>query len=366
MEIGEAYEVLSDPEKRAQYDRFGDEAFSQSGGNGFGGGGQRFQFRNSERVFRWVFGDDDGFSFDFGEQFGGPQRRRQQSRPPPPEEDFYKDDPYVHVLTENNFDEDTFGWLRLIEFYTPWCGHCKTLSPKWSALGKSLQSVVKVAAVNCDKFESLCEQHGIDGYPTIKAFLSREDSGVEYHGERSTKRLQSWALSLIPNKVTVLSKPRHVDEFLEQCARGTGKDKVAWRVCALLFTERQSTSAAYKSISYMYQGRVLFGEIQGSNNAMAKPFNVTSFPSLVAVCNGNIKTVEHFEKKMNPDRIRTFLNSFSGGRKCNRAILIDSETDVESLPASQLKEILREHGIPCEACFEKADYVRRVKEIYVS
>jgi len=241
------------------------------------------------------------------------------------------------------------------------------LSPKWSALAKSLQGIIKVAAVDCDKHESVCERHGIDGYPKIKAFRSGGDpQGVEYRGDRSTKDLQKWALSMIPSNVVVLKKQRHIEEFLERCSGRKGKDKAAWRLCVLLFTERTTTSAAYKSISFMYEDKILFGEIQGSNAVLGAPFNVTSFPGLVAVCNGNIKTVVPFQKKMQPDRIRTFLNTFAGGRRCTELLLIDSEEDVESLTASQLKEILRQRGVPCEGCFEKSDYVQRVKELYMS
>src|SRR5271169_488154 len=52
-ELGEAYEVLSNPDKRAAYDRYGHQAFSQGGGGGFGGaGGMHDPFD----IFREVFG----------------------------------------------------------------------------------------------------------------------------------------------------------------------------------------------------------------------------------------------------------------------------------------------------------------------
>ena len=53
-ELGEAYDVLMDPDKRAAYDRFGHAAFAQ-GGAGFGSGG----FHDPFEIFREVFGGGD-------------------------------------------------------------------------------------------------------------------------------------------------------------------------------------------------------------------------------------------------------------------------------------------------------------------
>ncbi|HLT52288.1 MAG TPA: DnaJ domain-containing protein, partial [Flavobacteriaceae bacterium] len=71
-EAAEAYEVLSNPEKKSRYDQFGHQAFEGAGG--FGGGGMNMDdiFSQFGDIFGSAFGG--GFS-GFGGGFGGGQRR---------------------------------------------------------------------------------------------------------------------------------------------------------------------------------------------------------------------------------------------------------------------------------------------------
>lgn len=70
-QAAEAYEILSDADKKAQYDRFGHQAFNagRGGGSGFSGGGM-----NTEDIFS-QFGDIFGDDNPFGSFFGGGGRR---------------------------------------------------------------------------------------------------------------------------------------------------------------------------------------------------------------------------------------------------------------------------------------------------
>ncbi len=72
-EINEAYSVLSDPDKRAAYDRFGHAGVNGQGGFG-GGGGAGFQ--NVNDIFTEVFGDVFGDMFNQGRRSSGPVARR--------------------------------------------------------------------------------------------------------------------------------------------------------------------------------------------------------------------------------------------------------------------------------------------------
>ncbi|MEP6676353.1 MAG: molecular chaperone DnaJ [Ferruginibacter sp.] len=73
-EAAEAYEILSDADKRAQYDRFGHQAFSQNrGGGGYSGGSM-----NMDDIFS-QFGDIFGDESPFGSFFGGGGRNGRSS-----------------------------------------------------------------------------------------------------------------------------------------------------------------------------------------------------------------------------------------------------------------------------------------------
>src|SRR6188768_3480922 len=74
-EAAEAYEILSDPDKKAQYDRFGHSAFAPGrGGGGFSGGGM-----NMDDIFS-QFGDIFGEESPFGSFFGNGGRRSSGGR----------------------------------------------------------------------------------------------------------------------------------------------------------------------------------------------------------------------------------------------------------------------------------------------
>ncbi len=77
-ELGAAYDVLMDADKRAAYDRYGHAAFQQGGGFGGGGGG----FHDPFDLFREVFGQAGGggiFDQFFGAQGGGTDGRQRGS-----------------------------------------------------------------------------------------------------------------------------------------------------------------------------------------------------------------------------------------------------------------------------------------------
>jgi len=93
----------------------------------------------------------------------------------------------VTVLTPENFDSVVGGSKSvLVEFYAPWCGHCKTLAPIYEQLGEAFlnNKEVVIANVDADAHRSLGGRFGVSGFPTIKFFPKGKSEPMEYSSGR--------------------------------------------------------------------------------------------------------------------------------------------------------------------------------------
>lgn len=87
---------------------------------------------------------------------------------------------YREVLNDNA------PWL--IDFYVPWCSHCRTFNPVFERIALTLEDKVKAGKINCDEFPKLCQLASINAYPTVMFYEGKKGGrpqdplGIEIHG----------------------------------------------------------------------------------------------------------------------------------------------------------------------------------------
>jgi thioredoxin 1 len=75
-----------------------------------------------------------------------------------------------------NFDNEVMQASTpvLVDFWAPWCGPCRAVSPILDAVGEELQGKVKIVKVNVDENQQLAVRFGVQAIPTLIIFKGGE------------------------------------------------------------------------------------------------------------------------------------------------------------------------------------------------
>eukprot|EP00245_Coleochaete_scutata_P016583 TRINITY_DN77_c0_g1_i1.p1 TRINITY_DN77_c0_g1~~TRINITY_DN77_c0_g1_i1.p1 ORF type:complete len:368 (-),score=112.07 TRINITY_DN77_c0_g1_i1:493-1596(-) len=200
------------------------------------------------------------------------------------------DDPSdVKVLTPDNFDDEVGkDKAALVEFYAPWCGHCKKLAPEWEILATAFKKTpnVLIAKVDCDSHKDLCSRFDVSGYPTIKFFEANSLKPSPYNGGRTAddliefvnKETGSSVKSAKPASDVVVLDPSNFDKIVLDSTKDVLVEFYApWcGHCKSLAPHYEKLATAFKSDSDV----VIANCDADAHRSLGEKFGVSGFPTL--------------------------------------------------------------------------------------
>lgn len=121
----------------------------------------------------------------------------------------------VVVLTTESFEEGIKKTeFTLVEFFAPWCPHCKKLAPEYEKAATQLKEHgVTVASVDCDKETKICQDFQIPGFPTLKLFKNSKPFR-DYEDERTAEAIVNWILKRTGPSAKPLKDQGELDDLV--------------------------------------------------------------------------------------------------------------------------------------------------------
>ncbi|OVA02564.1 Thioredoxin [Macleaya cordata] len=248
----------------------------------------------------------------------------------------------VVVLSEENFEKEV-GQDRgaLVEFYAPWCGHCKKLAPEYEKLGasfKKAKSVLIGKVVDCDEHKSLCGKYGVSGYPTIQWFPKGSLEPKKYEGQRTAEALTEFVnteggtnvkLATIPSSVVVLTENNFDEVVLDETKNVLVEFYAPWcGHCKNLAPIYEKVATAYK-----VEEDVVIANLDADKyKYLAEKYGVSGYPTLKFFPKGN-KAGEDYDGGRDVDDFVTFINEKCGTSRDGKGQLTSKAGIVASLDA---------------------------------
>merc|ERR1712226_1656038 len=100
----------------------------------------------------------------------------------------------VKVLVGKNFEEIALDATKdvLVEFYAPWCGHCKALAPIYDELGAHFKDNENVVIAKIDATKNEVSLVDVQGFPTLYLFKSEDNKAIQYNGGRTLEAMTAF------------------------------------------------------------------------------------------------------------------------------------------------------------------------------
>jgi len=330
IKIANAYEVLSNDEKRKIYDQYGEEgvkANEQGGGTGahfetmdlgdifshfFGGmGGSRKKGQSSgfggfENIFESFFPGGGNSGRRPGGP-GGPGGRQQQNG--------MKDQNYFKGTKVKTIKMKSLTLLYsrkniwFVYFYQKGDQNYQQYVKTMKEFADKTEGLFDAGAVNCLKDEEICEEFKVSQTPSIIFFSENEKEYNEYKGKVEYNSLFNYATKRMSYYVNEIKKEKLNDFFSKR------PDKYH----VILFTSKDKTPSLYKALSKLFINKLIFGEVHQSQTELVELYNIKTFPTLMVMLDEDKNKYEIYKRQISYENLKSYLNKFVLKAKPNTA-----------------------------------------------
>ncbi|CAI9103502.1 OLC1v1001999C2 [Oldenlandia corymbosa var. corymbosa] len=253
----------------------------------------------------------------------------------------------VVVLTGENFEKEV-GQDRgaLVEFYAPWCGHCKKLAPEYEKLGASFKKAksVLIGKVNCDDHKDVCSKYGVSGYPTIQWFPKGSLEPKKYEGARTAEALAEFVnteggtnvkIAAVPSSVVVLTQDNFDEIVLDV------KKDVLVEFYAPWCGHCKNLAPTYEKVAAVFKQEedVVIANLDADNyKDLAEKYGVSGYPTLKFFPKNN-KAGEDYDGGRDLEDFVSFINEKSGTSRDSKGQYTSKAGILETLD-SLVKEFI--------------------------
>eukprot|EP00667_Euglena_gracilis_P009911 EG_transcript_10069 len=229
----------------------------------------------------------------------------------------------VIELSSTNFATEVLSskdpWL--VEFFAPWCGHCKNLAPEWAKAASELKGTMKLGAVDCTQHQDTCNKYDVRGFPTIKFFPPGDkDAPLDYDAGRTATAIVDWSFSKLEEYG---AGPEVIEASNEAALKDTCYSKKICVVAVLPHLMDTGATGRREYIDTILQvakkvrsKQMGFVWIQGGTQTTFEEvvgINM-NYPTMVAISSSKLRYAVH-RGAFAVDALAGFLNSIASGRQ---------------------------------------------------
>jgi protein disulfide-isomerase A6 len=227
-------------------------------------------------------------------------------------------------LIPDNFDKVVLksGKPALVEFFAPWCGHCKSLAPVYEQLAQNFEFAADrlvIGKVDADDHKELGHRFGVQGFPTLKWFDGKSDKPTDYTGGRDLESLSSFVTEKTGLKFKVKKALPSEVQMLNDATFKTdiGGDKdVLVAFTAPWCGHCKSLAPTWESVArdFSQEPTVLIAKVDAeaaNAKATAQDQGVSSYPTIKFFPKGST-TAQPYEGGRSEKDLVDFINEHAG------------------------------------------------------